>query len=372
MTLQALLVSKDEQATPLLTRVLAGFGLAVQSCGYPDGVCRLSEQKFDCVLVDYDDPHSAALILQTAEQSGAKPVTIALLQDQADVRGVFGAGANFVLYKPVSELQAQSTLRAATALVRRERRRAFRVPIQLPVEIRPENGSEIEGILLDLSEDGLDVLSSQPLYSSAAITTVFCLPGQENSIEVRGEVAWANPNGECGMRFIDLPAATRQLLKSWVQANSPVLPPDEPEPVSQCKLTDLSPGACYIETESPFPEQSTISLQLQAAEMQVDAEGTVRVMHPQFGMGVEFSAATETQRRQVESFIEFLTSRPGTTPQLLIMPRALASESATSSPQPGASEDSLLELLSRASSLSQAEFMQELQQQRSSKETVSS
>ena len=374
MTFQALLVSKDEQAAKLLTRVLAGFGLAVHSCGYPDGVCQLAEQKFDCVLVDYDDPHSAALVLQNAEQAGTKPVTVAMLQDKSDVRGVFGAGANFVLYKPISELQAQSTLRAATALVRRERRRAFRVPIQLPVEIRTENGSEIEGILLDLSEDGLDVLSSQPLYRSAMIATVFCLPDQENSIEVRGEVAWANPNGECGMRFVDLPSGVRQMLKTWVIANSPEAPPDEPEPVSQCKLTDLSLGACYIETQSPFPEQSTISLRLQAGELTVDAEGTVRVMHPEFGMGVEFAAATEMQRKQVESFIEFLTSRPGTTPELLITPRSLAPEAGTDEANSGGSnpEDSLLELLNRGGSLSQGEFIEELQKQRNSTETVSS
>jgi len=91
MTFQALLVSKDEQATHLLTLALAGFGMAVHSCGYPDGVCQLAEQKFDCVLVDYDDPHSAALILQNAEQVAIKPVTVALLHDQSDVRGVFGA-----------------------------------------------------------------------------------------------------------------------------------------------------------------------------------------------------------------------------------------------------------------------------------------
>ena len=69
MTFQSLLVCKDEQATAVLTPVLAGFGLGVQCCGYPDALCRLTEQKFDAVIVDYDDPHSAALVLQNAYQS---------------------------------------------------------------------------------------------------------------------------------------------------------------------------------------------------------------------------------------------------------------------------------------------------------------
>ena len=84
MTFQSLLVSKDDQASDVLTPVLAGFGLGVQCCGYPDALCRLTEQKFDAVIVDYDDPHSAALVLQNACQSSAghNPVTVALLGDK--------------------------------------------------------------------------------------------------------------------------------------------------------------------------------------------------------------------------------------------------------------------------------------------------
>src|SRR5215471_15891005 len=103
MTFQALLVSKDEETAAVLSPVLSGFGVGVQSCGYPDAMDRLSEQKFDAVIVDFDDPHSAALILQNVSQAsiGCNAVTVALLSDKTKVRNVFGAGANFVLYKPV-------------------------------------------------------------------------------------------------------------------------------------------------------------------------------------------------------------------------------------------------------------------------------
>src|SRR5438552_6455304 len=231
MNLQSLLVSKDEQAVAILTPVLAGFGLGVQSCGYPDGICRLGEQKFDTVIVDYDDPHSAALVLQNAYQaaSGNHAVTVALLSDKAKVRSVFGAGANFVLYKPVSEQHALATLRAATALVKRERRRSFRVPVQVPVQLRVPSGTQMEGILLDLSEDGLDVLAAQPLYPFAGISAHFSLTAPYMEVEVRGEVAWANPNGESGVRFIDLSENLRTNLRAWVTANARELPPEDPE-----------------------------------------------------------------------------------------------------------------------------------------------
>jgi CheY-like chemotaxis protein len=377
MTFQALLVSKDDDAAAVLTPVLSGFGVGVESCGYPDAIVRLSEQKFDAVIVDYDDPHSAALVLQNASQasSGSSAVTVALLSDKTRVRNVFGAGANFVLYKPISEGQAQASLRAATALIKRERRRGFRVPVQVPVQLRAQNGEqhgpEIEGILLDLSEDGMDVLAAQPLCPSAAISARFSLPDGSLDVEIHGEVCWANPNGQSGVRFTDVADTLRSSLRSWVTANAHELPPEDPDPVSECKLTDLSLGGCYVETASPFPERSGILLCLKAAEIEVEAEGMVRVMHPEFGMGMEFAADTPEQRAQVANFIEFLTSQPGTMPELLITPRALAAEdSSNNSDQPQELEDSLLELLRHHESLSQEEFLQQLRQQRNSEEVA--
>jgi CheY-like chemotaxis protein len=376
MTFQSLLVCKDEQATDVLTSVLAGFGLGVQCCGYPDALCRLTEQKFDAVIVDYDDPHSAALVLQNAFQvsAGNNTVTVALLDDKTKVRHVFGAGANFVLYKPVSQQQAEASLRAAIALIKRERRTSFRVPVQLPVKLRVENGSEMEGILLDLSEDGLDVLASQPLCPAAKVNARFILPDQEAEIDVRGEVAWANPNGESGVRYTDIPENLRCSLREWVIANAAEVPED-PEPVSVCRLSDLSLGGCYVETESPFPERSGIVLCLKAAGLEVQAEGRVRVMHPEFGMGIEFASGTAEQRDQVGTFIGFLTSRPGTVPQLLITPKTMAAVSANDYPKSKGSaepEDLLLDLLNRAASLNQEDFLKELRQQRNSEEVASS
>jgi CheY-like chemotaxis protein len=381
MTFQALLVSKDDEAAAVLTPVLSGSGVGVQACGYPDALVRLTEQKFDAVIVDYDDPHSAALVLQNATRpsSGNSAVTVALLSDKTRVRNVFGAGANFVLYKPITESQAQASLRSATALIKRERRRSFRVAVQVPVQLRVHNGAqngepngpEIEGILLDLSEDGMDVLAAQPLCPAAALNARFSLPDGVGDFDIRGEVCWANPNGQSGLRFVDIPENLHASLHAWVTANAQELPPEEPDPVSECRLTDLSLGGCYVETASPFPERSGITLCLRAADIEVEAEGMVRVMHPEFGMGIEFASATPEQRAQVASFIEFLTSQPGTTPELLITPRALAADDSYNSEQPQEMEDSLLELLRHHESLSQEEFLQELRKQRNSEEVAS-
>ena len=372
MTLESLLVSQDEQASSVLTSVLAAFDSAAPCCDYTEAISRLSEETFDAILVDFDDPQNATLVLRNAQQPspGHKSITIALLSDRSKVRQVFGAGANFVLYKPISERHAETTLRAAMALLKRERRRAFRVPIQLPVQVRVENGGMLEGILLDLSEDGLDLLSAQPLCPSAVITAQFTLPIGQTEIRVRGEVAWANPNGESGVRFLDLPENLRSTLREWVKANAPELPPEDPEPVSQCKLTDLSIGGCYVETESPFPEGSGVLLCLKVENIEVQTEGQIRVMHPGFGMGIEFAASARTERKQVEEFIELLSSHPGVQPLLLVTPRALSANvhKYCNASRSDELQDQLLHLLRNHESMTQEEFLKELHQQRTSQE----
>ncbi len=365
MTFRALLVSESDEAVAVLTPVLSGFGIGLVCCGPAEADRRLTDEKFDAVIVDFDDPNAAS-VLQHVQRaiSGPHAVTVALLGDQTKVREVIGAGAHFVLYKPVSTQQSEAGLRAAAALIKRERRRSYRVPIQAPLQLQPENGSPVEGILLDLSEEGMDVLAAQPLNPPATLSTRFMLPDGKTLVNVRGDVAWANPNGETGVCFIDVSEELRRTLKNWVAANARGLPTPDSEAIPHCKLTDLSLGGCYVQTESPFPERSGITLCLKAEDIEVDAEGMVQVMHPGCGMGIEFASKTAEEKAQVANFIAFLTARPGATPELFATPRALTVNQGVTTNPDDELEDPLLGLLRRHESLSQEEFLHELHSQR--------
>lgn len=362
MSFRALLVSKDDQAVEILSPVLSNFGLTVHRCSYPDALCLVSEQKFHAVLVDFDDPHSAALTLENLATARCRThaVTVALLADRSKVRNAFGAGANLVLYKPIATEQAEGTLRAAASLIRSERRSSFRVPVQVPVMLTSNGDAAIPGILLDLSEDGMDVLASQPLYCSAVLNARFILPDLLSDLQIPGEVVWANPNGECGIRFAEVPEDMRRALRTWLADHAREAPPQEPAPRPDCKLTDLSVGGCYVETISPFPERTHLFLKLQAAGNELETPGVVRVMHPSHGMGIEFIVENVNHSRKIDLFIRSLSSQP----DLLAAPRALSS--AQVPPMPACDmDDPLLDLLRNHQSLTQERFLEALQSQRS-------
>jgi CheY-like chemotaxis protein len=207
-------------------------------------VRRLAEGHFDQIIVDFDDPEAASQVLganrHQADSKQTNPaVTVALLQDASKIREILGAGAHFILVKPINYDQAQATLRAATALLKRERRQAFRVAVQAPISLRMAEAQNIEGILLDVSSGGIDVLAAKPLPSGSLAHFSFELPGNVQ-VEGDGEVAWSSINGQTGLRFLDIDVRMRDELNDWLANHSQDALPEEPDPVSHCKLPDLS------------------------------------------------------------------------------------------------------------------------------------
>ncbi|MGA7576186.1 MAG: PilZ domain-containing protein [Terriglobales bacterium] len=371
MILQALLVSKDDATAETLTQVLAQFDVIVDRRNASEiAMARLTEERFDEVIVDFDDPETATLLLEgcrrLAGPDRTPPVTVALLHDASQIRSILGAGAHFILTKPISAQQAHNALRAATALLQRERRHSLRVAVQAAISLRIDEDKTIEGILLDLSMGGMDVLAAKPIPSGTVVRVSFELPDVPPALETNAEVAWSSTNGQIGLRFIDMEAGVHEKMGQWLAARSHDLLSQQPEAVSECQLTDLSLGGCYVRTESPFPQSSTVDLCLRAADMEIHAEGFVQVMHPGHGMGIEFAARTEEQRQSVGRFIEFLASQPGITPQLEASPRSLVADAANlCQTGPGSNhDDPLLELLRTGQALDQDAFLAEMQRQR--------
>lgn len=371
MILQALLVSKDDATADSLSRVLAQLDVSVVRSSAADvAVARLSEERFDHVIVDFEDPETASLILESCRRLAGPdrnpPVTAALLTDAKQIRAILDNGAHFILIKPVAEKQALATLRAATAILARDRRQSQRVAVQVPVSVHVNEENTLEAIALDLSVGGMDMLAAKSVPAASLIKVKFDLPEDAGHVEADAEVAWSTDNGQMGLRFRDLDSGMREKLEAWLLAQIHDGLKEQALAPAECKLTDLSLGGCYVETESPFPQSSVVDLCLKAAEMEIHTEGMVRVMHPGYGMGVEFSARTEAQRKHVEDFIGCLAGQPGTEPHLEASPRSLNAgpDFARHDDTEGVSEDPLLDLLRTGTTMEQENFLEALRRQR--------
>jgi DNA-binding response OmpR family regulator len=375
MTLLALLISTDDVASEVLGRVLGASGIAVERFSQMTAaIDRLRQQRFDALIIDFEDAQAAAEVLEEGRKlNSSSLMTVALVAVRERARDILSGGANFVLYKPISEEKAAAGLRAVTALLTRERRRANRVPVQAAVELTQPDQRKIEGILLDLSETGMDVLTAEPQVSGALLHFRFQLPDAHFELDAHGQVAWAKDNGQTGVKFLDMSESDKSQLQTWLQAAAAANRPGPEEIVPHCKLTDLSLGGCYLETDSPFPERALVDLCLRSGDTEVHTEGMVRVVHPGCGMGVEFASRTAEQREQVFDLINLLRSRPQESPELSVSPQAVKADVSQFEPRADPNyeitdeemDDPLLDLLRLGTSMQQEEFLSALQRQRS-------
>jgi c-di-GMP-binding flagellar brake protein YcgR len=172
---------------------------------------------------------------------------------------------------------------------------------------------------IDVSEGGMAVRLPKRRRPSGRWQISFALPGTERCIDLPAEFAWEGAREQSGLRFLETSPQAMQQLREWLQQNSSEVEPEDP-PI-RCQLTDLSLGGCYVEIASPFPLSTRITLSMRAAGVEVRAQGVVRVMHPDKGMGVEFKLSTPEHRVAVEKFLAVLTENRGLLPELLVQRR---------------------------------------------------
>ncbi len=361
MNLQSLIYCSDDKIVRILRRVLNDMEVGIEQCAEPDlAIRKLTRQRFESVIVDCQDQSAASNVLKAAHSSPSnkRAITVAMCE------GSFDLGSHFILLKPVTSERTKATFRAVRALMKRERRRNTRIPLQIPVSLTPSTGAAVQTVSTDLSEGGIAVQLTQRPKNAADLRVQFVLPGTMFAIESKGEVAWESDDAHKGIRFPDLAPDAQRQLNAWISKHSQDLEPDDPP--SPCKLTDLSLNGCYLQIASPFPARTRLAISMRVREMEVRVDGIVRVMHPETGMGVEFTQRTEAQRYHVEKFIHVLTNSGGAVPELMVEPDCIDNSVLTTTESPLEHlEDPLLALFLRTE-LSPHDFHTELRKQRGS------
>ncbi|HEY3938732.1 MAG TPA: PilZ domain-containing protein [Bryobacteraceae bacterium] len=367
--LQSLLLCTDDKVVRVLRRVLSEMDIGIELCSDADAAMqKLTRQRFEAVIVDCTSHASAISVLKGVRSAPANRRAIAVAVVEADNasgghaagKQVFSVGAHFVLFKPLALERTRSSFRAVRALMKRERRRHARIPIELTVEVGIEGKGNWRASTSDLGENGM-ALKIQNMKLPASFPLKFTLPGSSRIISCTGEVAWQG-NQLAGIRFSEIAAESSDQLKQWIERQ--LLGAEAEEVTVSCKLTDLSLSACYLQTESPFPVRTRLRLMMKVGELTLQIEGIVRVMHPGAGMGVEFTQHTGMQKIKVEEFIQTLVNSEGAVPDLQVRPDSIDNSATTEWEIPPDSTDPLLSLFAAKADIDPESFQLELKKQR--------
>jgi DNA-binding response OmpR family regulator len=223
MDLRALVVCPDEDSAGLLTLILSELGMVVEHTPSISGGIELLESRhYDGIVLDYRADQGSEEFLASLRRSvkNSNSVLVAVVDSEFNARPVFGLGANFVLYRPLSSERTRISLRAAGSLMRRERRRAPRTAVNSTANVAYPGAPETSAVLSDLSDGGTLLQTENRLPSTCKVYFEFELPGQKQLVRLSGEVAWQDSSGQTGIRFLDVPQASRRMIQTWLQRNT--------------------------------------------------------------------------------------------------------------------------------------------------------
>jgi hypothetical protein len=216
---------------------------------------------------------------------------------------------------------------------------------------------ELNAFLADLSEGGTSIHSAKQIPAATKVYFEFALPGQKQLVRLSGEVAWQDASGRTGIRFLDVPKASRRLMQAWLdrhavtaaaetQDESTSAAVEEQESLHQkksvkslvsnagnrrgerriacklgadvysegtnvpnrCTLSDISEGGCYVEMPTPLSGQkSGVEILVRTADTKLKIKGEVLTTHPGFGMGVRFVLKNSTEREEIMRLLGVLS-----------------------------------------------------------------
>src|SRR5271163_1478477 len=121
MPFRCLLFSSNEEMVQPIWQVLTDLGIEGEYCkNAVDAVERVTTQLFQIVITDWEDQPEAAFLLKTARDLKAahRPLTLAIVRDDAGLPEALKAGANSVLVKPIRAEQVRDTMSTACELLR--------------------------------------------------------------------------------------------------------------------------------------------------------------------------------------------------------------------------------------------------------------
>lgn len=237
--LDGLLFSSDTQVLGVMNQILDTFAIKTEVCGELDSALdAVTHRRLDAVIVDWNGVHDPNLVVRAARKSSPNSnSTIVAMVDQSSEAFALLAGANFMIHKPMDLDHARRCMRAAYGTMLQNRRRAARVPVDLPVVVRVVGGARFEARISDISIGGVALHCEELFEVDQKVTALFTLPCTSGLIYLSGVIVNADGKGRAGVRFSFIPEEDLTLLQTWLASelnkleNAEMPAGDVPDPV---------------------------------------------------------------------------------------------------------------------------------------------
>jgi len=238
MSLRCFLFSSDDGVSDVIRQVLTGLDVAGETCPTATtAVDRVAHEPFELVIIDWDQQPEAGMILGAAREHkpAERPLTLAIVSDDASVPKALQAGANSILRKPLVASQVTDTLTTARDLIRS----------------RQNSTQPAQAAAPGSAPASLEVAAEKPLRAAEFLQSAPLNPGGQYVTE--SDTA-ASP-GESAGEPID---SLKELETVAAPAPPPLPAPDEPKGLEwYLKKNGIHRGAAAAPAPAPVSSQKS-------------------------------------------------------------------------------------------------------------------
>jgi DNA-binding response OmpR family regulator len=163
-------------------------------------------------------PDGAELTRQMRDSGFNRMTPVVMLSDDQHPHAMslgFEAGASFFLYKPIDKERLLRLVRATQGAMEHERRRTRRVPLKSRVQLR-SGSQEIEGETIDVSMEGLLVITANPLPVGSSVSISLQLSKETKPVVGTGCVVRLINGNQLGIHLGRLDLAESQRLQEFL------------------------------------------------------------------------------------------------------------------------------------------------------------
>ena len=175
----------------------------------------IARRKIDGIVIDMRLSGALELIHRVRNSSTNRgSVIFACLAPGPEAEMAIRAGANFILHRPLALEKIVRIFNLASAMMVLEKRRCFRYPLMIPVELTMK-ARRVESTMSNLSEGGMAIWSLYYHIPGSTVQFAFEIP-YGGVIRGDGQVAWTNADGLAGIKFHILPDQAYTYLSEWI------------------------------------------------------------------------------------------------------------------------------------------------------------
>jgi DNA-binding response OmpR family regulator len=226
-----LLLTNDAHVKSALQQISRELGLVVETCDTIEQASQaVRRTSFDAAVVDCDDLHGGAAFLREIRRSWTTKncSVVALLNGATASADALDMGADTIVEKSQSRDALRSTLLSVCRVL--NRRGDHRVALSVPVWVTCGEIVDRRAQAFNISEGGIGLRFEEALLVDDVLSLRFELPNSQHRFRARGEIAWAEPGGRVGIRFLSVSDPGRAELSAWLarqrtlSAPAPALP----------------------------------------------------------------------------------------------------------------------------------------------------